>query len=454
MDDNVEFHQVSSNDEHSSNSNNDTTQDVEQIYQSGDGNSQKNSCSELSSDSDKDVTKVGDDISLFRAVILLLNIIIGVGLLSIPYCFKTGVILNSLVIFFIGLFALISFIFLIDASITSHITNYSILIRAAFEKNFEWIPNTLNVLTMFGVGILHLQYSCSMMQTFFDELKTWMTIPEWCYNRWFLISLPAFVIDLPLMLLRSISGLSYVSMFTVVLIGVHLIHSTYFFGDSLYRDGFDPNKEIKYFELNQYVIPSLSMQAFSFTCHPVFFPTMNKLRKPTRKRQYTLITIVIIIAGFTYFIGGLLPYLTKFEQINSAIVFAAYTEGHPFTIIMKILYGVFLLVTTPLILYACRTSLNDLVFRTAFTTIRYYVMGIAILILATILAVTVESIPTMFGFVGGVTCTLLVYVLPSVYYIRICKKESRIKTAIAWLMIPIGIALLSVCLYDSIRSLI
>jgi uncharacterized membrane protein len=58
-------------------------------------------------------------ICLGQAWVIVMNIIIGIGILGIPYCFKTGLFMNALIVLFIAAFAYLSFVLLIDASLTS-----------------------------------------------------------------------------------------------------------------------------------------------------------------------------------------------------------------------------------------------------------------------------------------------------------------------------------------------
>ena len=60
----------------------------------------------------------------------------------------------------------------------------------------------------------------------------------------------------------------------------------------------------------------------------------------------------------------------------------------------------------------------------------------------------------MFSLVGGVTCPIIVYIFPSLYYLKICTNESKIKTIFSYVSIVVGITFIIICLYDAIRSMI
>ena len=430
--------------------------------------------------------KKSHKISILRAVVVFLNQNIGVGLLSIPYCFQSGIILNSVVLAILAFFALLSFILLVDVSIaTGQSIDYAKFMRASFpdsKRSYDWFPLIIISITLLGCSILHFQYACTLVQTFFDELVDFgvSSIPKWTYNRWFLIGIPALVIDLPLMFLRSIKALSYASLFTLVLIIIYLIHTIYIFTLSMKSTTDSTNSTcltsfkntsiiisksslfglkhsfdgLTLFSFNKYFIPSLSIQAFAFTFNMMVTPTIEKLKNPTRKNQYITFGCVIAISCTTYIICGILPYLALIPNISHAIVFEDFIHGRIFTVIVKALFGVFLIMTTPLILFSCRVAFNDATFRSEFTTARWNIMGITILIITVVTAAAVESITTVFGFIGGVTSTLTAYVLPSLYYLRLCKNESVWKKILSWILMPSGLIIMCVCLYDSIRSII
>jgi hypothetical protein len=164
-------------------------------------------------------------------------------------------------------------------------------------------------------------------------------------------------------------------------------------------------------------------------------------------------TIVAFCAASCYALGGLLPYLTLFDKIETPVVFVYYDKGQWFTILTKGLYALFVVFTTPLILFSARLSLNDVLFKTEFTRTRFWMIGLGLVTACILLAVTVESLEEVFGLVGGVTCNIVVYIFPAIYYIRLCEGESKIKRIIAFMMAPTGIILIGFCLYAEVTTI-
>jgi sodium-coupled neutral amino acid transporter 6 len=265
------------------------------------------------------------------------------------------------------------------------------------------------------------------------------------------------VIDVPLTLIRTIASFSRVSLATCFLIALYLVHSADYLVVGIQDHGFDPDHEIKYFAFGRNVIQSISVQAFAYHCHPTVGPTMAQFANPTQERQYKLMAGVVGAAACCYVIGGLLPYLTLVDEIDDFVIFSCYPTGRVFTIVTKILYSLFLLITTPLVLYSARLSLSGLVKNVTnfdMSPIIWDLTGLGLLTLVAVLAVVVTSIPVMFDFIGGVSISIILYVFPSIYYLKLCRGDNRVKTVLAWVMFPLGAATLVVCLYDSITRLL
>lgn len=395
-----------------------------------------------------------NQITLFRAVAVLTNVITGVGLLGIPYCFRSGLGTNLIVIISIASLSCFSFSILIDCAIKTNIIDYPKMIKAAFPtRRLQWIPDLATVLLLFGGSILYLQFSSSMLISALEEKEN---VPKILKNRWFIVFVFQFIIDMPLVLLKSMHSLSFVSLLSVALLGCYIIHSIYYFVKEVKSPkGFDPDNQFAVFKFDiSQVLPSLAIQASSYTCHPSIFPTLVKLHEPTKFRQNLVMLLVTVCATFLYLVGGIFPYLTLFDKIEDPVVLRHYPKGQTFTFVIKLCYSVILVLTTPILIFACRLSTNDLLFSTEMTSKRHYIIGIVTLILAGLIAVTVTNVNLIFGFVGGISAPLLIYILPSLYYLNICKDGSKSKRAVSWFSLVLGPIFIVVCLYDSIKTII
>jgi hypothetical protein len=132
-----------------------------------------------------------------------------------------------------------------------------------------------------------------------------------------------------------------------------MFHAAFYFIIGLHEYGFNPEKRIKVSEPNSYFIQSLSIQAFAFHCHPGVGPALARLVSPTRQRQYGTLAAVIAAGALCYLTG-------RNMRIISHVVFHDYDTTQVFTMVVASLYALFLLLTTPLTLFAARVALHDL----------------------------------------------------------------------------------------------
>lgn len=382
--------------------------------------------------------------TMLQAVLVLTITITGIGLLSVSYCFRSGVFLNLILTLILASVSFVTFIYLIDSSVKSNIHDYSQLMSVALSSKFVIVVNIILAVLLFGVGILYIQYTYSLTSAF---LKNFKGIPNWVYNRWFLIFTPVLCINFPLMCLKTMQKLSFVSFASMALVFVYFLHCAYYFGKSVKNDGFDPQKQMKYFDFSRIFLSAMGIQATSYTCHPNIFPTLVKLENGTKTRKTIVMACVVCLAYLIYTAPGLLGYFTLFDKIQDPVVITYYPSGQIFTSITTGLYALLTVFCVPLILFACRLSINDIIFKTEFTTLRWNLIALVLLVLAAIIAITVKKINSIFGIIGGVLCPLIAYILPAFYYIRICK-PGIFKLLFAYFVILFGFAIIVISLYN------
>lgn len=393
-------------------------------------------------------------ISLVRAVVNLTNVISGVGLLGMPYTFCTGIFANYIIILIIGLFSLFSFSVLIDCAKKTNVWSYSGLINEAFiGKNVGWVPDVLLVITLVFCAILYYQFALSLMTSFLTQLGN---CPDILLDKWFLTFVVQLLIEIPIISMKTANALTYISYFSTLLVFVYLFHSVYYFFKSLHDHGFNPNKRLRFVDLSfSKIIKTLSVQSSSYTCHMSVLSRLEQVRNPTKSRLNLAMIYVVIAATVLYTIGGIFPYFTLFDDIKDSVVFNHYPK-QVFTNIMKILYSLVIMLTAPNFIFDCRISLARLIFRKQEKIkFRYlFLIGIFITLLCLLISVTVNQIGVIFNFLGGVIFPAIVYILPSIYYQKICRGDNKFKYTFSYVSIVAGFIFIVICLYDSVVSLL
>ncbi|XP_016537023.1 sodium-coupled neutral amino acid transporter 2-like, partial [Poecilia formosa] len=81
--------------------------------------------------------------------------------------------------------------------------------------------------------------------------------------------------------------------------------------------------------------------------------------------------------------------------------------------------------TVPVLLFPIRTSVGHLLFPGKdFSWIRHTIITLTLLAGTNILVIFVPSIRDIFGFIGVSASAMLIFILPSAFYLRLVKKES------------------------------
>jgi hypothetical protein len=86
---------------------------------------------------------IDQDLTSFRAWTVLMTTLVGIGFLSIPYCFRTGIITHSLLLVVLAVIADVTLI------------------------------------------LLDLQFTRSLVTAIIDEAPGASPVPAWLHNRWF-----------------------------------------------------------------------------------------------------------------------------------------------------------------------------------------------------------------------------------------------------------------------------
>jgi len=394
------------------------------------------------------LSSVSNGISMPSSVVFLTNTMTGMGLLAIAFCYRNGIVLNLILTSVLALFSVISFGLLVDVSTKSNLEDYGELMVPTFGQRYKKYSNIIIGLTLFGVIVLYMLFSSSLLKSVLSEIPG---IPQILLNDKVLIFGPLILFDLPLSLLKSVSALSKVSYISMVLVIIYVTHSVYYFSSGLMKNGFDPKGEMKLISIGKLLIPSLAIQATTYNCHPNIFPTLQKLENNTRERKTKTMILVGILSFIIFNITGICSYFTLFDNILDPVTIAYYPHGRAFTVVTKILFSLKLVITIPILFFACRLSFYEIFFTQSVSNAIWNSSGIMLLCLAGVFAAYFQSIVKVFEVVGGISSPIIVYILPAAFYIKICQKENKFKYYISYMFILFGLSMILVSLYDTFK---
>ncbi|KAM6438040.1 sodium-coupled neutral amino acid transporter 4 isoform 1-T3 [Liasis olivaceus] len=191
--------------------------------------------------------------------------------------------------------------------------------------------------------------------------------------------------------------------------------------------GEDSDKcQAKYFVFNSRTAYTIPILAFAFVCHPEVLPIYSELKNRSRKRMQNVSNVSIMGMLIMYLLAALFGYLTFYGEVEDELLHT-YRKVYTFdTLLLLVRLAVLVAVTltVPIVLFPIRTSLTTLLFpRRPFSWIRHFLIAIVILIFNNLLVIFVPTIKDIFGFIGASAATMLIFILPAAFYLRIVKKE-------------------------------
>ncbi|XP_044136322.1 sodium-coupled neutral amino acid transporter 4 isoform X2 [Bufo gargarizans] len=188
----------------------------------------------------------------------------------------------------------------------------------------------------------------------------------------------------------------------------------------------DDKCQPKYFVFNSQTAYAIPILAFAFVCHPEVLPIYSELKSRSRRKMQNVSNVSIAAMLAMYLFAALFGYLTFYGEVQDELLHT-YTKVYTFdTLLLCVRLAVLVAVTltVPIVLFPIRTSVTTLLFPgRPFSFLRHFMIAFILLIFNNILVIFVPTIKDIFGFIGASAATMLIFILPAAFYLRIVKKE-------------------------------
>uniref|UniRef100_A0A669D1K1 Solute carrier family 38 member 4 n=1 Tax=Oreochromis niloticus TaxID=8128 RepID=A0A669D1K1_ORENI len=219
---------------------------------------------------------------------------------------------------------------------------------------------------------------------------------EWYLNGNYLVLFVSVGVILPLSLLKNLGYLGYTS-------GFSLSCMVFFLG------------------VTAYTVPIL---AFAFVCHPEVLPIYSELKDRSRKKMQNVSNLSILAMLIMYMLSALFGYLTFYDNVEAELLHT-FTKVYKFdTMLLLVRLAVLTAVTltVPIVLFPIRSSITTLLFSgREFSWTRHLLIAAFILAFNNMLVIFVPTIRDIFGFIGASAATMLIFILPAAFYLRLVK---------------------------------
>uniref|UniRef100_A0A8D0GX09 Solute carrier family 38 member 4 n=1 Tax=Sphenodon punctatus TaxID=8508 RepID=A0A8D0GX09_SPHPU len=385
----------------------------------------------------------------------LSNAIMGSGILGLSYAMaNTGIILFVILLFSVAILSLYSVHLLLKTAKEGG----SLIYEKLGEKAFGW-PGKFSAficITMQNIGAMS-SYLFIIKYELPEVIRAFLKIEEnsgdWYLNGNYLIIFVTIGVILPLSLLKSLGYLGYTSGFSLTCMvffvsvviykksqipcplpvldngsansGVNFMMDSTHGHTKAHGDNSD-KCEPKYFIFNSRTAYAIPILAFAFVCHPEVLPIYSELKDRSRRRMQNVSNISICFCQTTLCLSELTLFFLFVGEVEDELLHT-YTKVYTFdTLLLMVRLAVLVAVTltVPIVLFPIRTSISALLFpQRPFCWIRHFLIAAVILAFNNILVIFVPTIKDIFGFIGSSAATLLIFILPAAFYLRLVKKE-------------------------------
>uniref|UniRef100_A0A8B9SY95 Sodium-coupled neutral amino acid symporter 2 n=1 Tax=Anas platyrhynchos TaxID=8839 RepID=A0A8B9SY95_ANAPL len=365
--------------------------------------------------------------SFGMSVFNLSNAIVGSGILGLSYAMaNTGIALFVILLLFVSIVSLYSVHLLLKTANEGGSLLYEQLGMKAFGMAGKLAAS--GSITMQNIGAMSsylfiVKYELPLV------IKTFMNIEEntgeWYLNGDYLVLLVSVILILPLSLLKNLGYLGYTSGFSLLcmvfflivviwkmfqipcpmgsdLVNMTLINATLatpLVHENISDDACKP----KYFIFNSQTVYAVPILTFSFVCHPAILPIYEELKGRSRKRMMNVSYVSFFAMFLMYLLAALFGYLTFYGNVESELLhtYSAY-----------------------LVIFPIRSSITQLLWAgKEFSWWRHCSITIVLLAFTNVLVIFVPTIRDIFGFIGASAAAMLIFILPSAFYIKLVKKE-------------------------------
>ncbi|XP_060886054.1 sodium-coupled neutral amino acid symporter 2 [Labrus mixtus] len=391
--------------------------------------------------------------SFGMSVFNLGNAIMGSGILGLSYAMaNTGIALFVILLVAVAIFSLYSVHLLLKTANEGGALVYEQLGYKAFG-----MPGKLAAscsITMQNIGAMSSYlYIVKYELPIVIESFLGASNGEWYTNGDYLVLLVTLVIILPLSLLRNLGYLGYTSglsllcmvFFLIVVIIkkfqlpcpldvsalnetlIKVVNVTIAEMNNTAVDYSEDACTPKYFVFNSQTVYAVPILTFAFVCHPAILPMYEELKDRSRAKMQGVANVSFLAMFIMYLLAALFGYLTFNIHVEPELLhtYSKIYKSDVILLIVRLAVLTAVTLTVPVVLFPIRTSVNQLLCASKeFSWIRHTIITVVLLASTNALVIFVPTIRDIFGFIGASAAAMLIFILPSAFYIKLVKKES------------------------------
>ncbi|XP_053436493.1 sodium-coupled neutral amino acid transporter 5 [Nycticebus coucang] len=380
--------------------------------------------------------------SFGMSVFNLSNAIMGSGILGLAYAMAhTGVIFFLALLLCIALLSSYSIHLLLTCAGVVGIRAYEQLGQRAFGPAGKVVVATVICLHNIGAMSSYLFIIKSEIPLVIGTFLNMEPEGSWFLKGNFLIIIVSVLIILPLALMKHLGYLGYtsgLSLTCMLFFLISVIYQKFKLGCAVglnetivesrahpgaFSQGFNSSCEAQMFTVDSQMSYTVPIIAFAFVCHPEVLPIYTELYRPSQRRMQAVANVSIGAMFCMYGLTATFGYLTFYSTVKAEMLHM-YSKQEKLILCVRLAVLLAVTLTVPVVLFPIRRALQQLLFPSkAFSWLRHVVIALILLVLVNVLVICVPTIQDIFGVVGSTSAPSLIFILPSIFYLRIVPSE-------------------------------